>query len=603
LLLHGGHFGTQVSLEAFSLCVPVLAREWRTIALDRLGQGHTDNPRRAADYTVEATLAHVTGFLDALSVGPVHLIGHSRGGLLGVLLACREPRRVASLTIVDSHTASPTDTDGRFPPGVFYEAIEREKAGREPTFETVRIHPLAQAHEPRSVTDAYVARLLEAVRLPKTAEATATLEGPAAPLWRASLAAARAEATRRIDEEGLPVPTLVCWGRHDRSAPLELGIELFERIAARTRFAEMHVFGRSAHAPFRDEPARFSAVVGDFLGRAESPIGAVGGSMARAAPDEARGTFRGRTDGLDNHATRWIDVQGSRTRYYDSGDGPPLVLLHGGQYGGLYSLDAWSLNLPTLARWFRVIAPDRLGQGMTDNPARDADYRMAAAIDHVWSFLDALGIDRFHLVGHSRGGLAAAAMAVGHPGRVRSLSIVDSHTAAPPDTDAEFPPGVFYTTFVLPRADPPTIEVVRAEPEAQARDPKHITPDFERRLLELAMLPKAKLAQAAMQREQGRWLASVDAVRNDVTRVIDAEGFGMPTLVVWGLQDRSVPARLGVRLYERVAARAARAEFRLISGGGHYIFRECPDAFEGAIAGFCESVEGQGGRHGPPERL
>jgi pimeloyl-ACP methyl ester carboxylesterase len=274
LLLHGGHFGTQVSLEAFSLVVPLLTPGLRPLALDRLGQGHTDNPADPADYTIAATLRHITGFLDALRLERVHLVGHSRGGLLAILLAFEAPQRVASLTIVDSHTASPTDTDGRFPPGVFYDALEREKAGREPSLETVRIHPLAQAYDPRSVTDAYVARLLDAVRLPKTAAATATLEGPAAGIWRASLAAARAEATRRIDADGLRVPTLVCWGRHDRSAPLELGLELYGRIAARTPHAELHVFATSAHSPFRDEPARFADVVGGFVQAA--PVAEVG---------------------------------------------------------------------------------------------------------------------------------------------------------------------------------------------------------------------------------------------------------------------------------------------------------------------------------------
>jgi pimeloyl-ACP methyl ester carboxylesterase len=265
VLLHGGHFGTQVSLDAFSLCVPLMAPRLRAIAMDRLGQGFTDNPASPGEYTVERTLAHVIGFLDALALDKVHLIGHSRGGLLGLLLAYQAPGRLASLTIVDSHTASPTDTDGRFPPGVFYDAIEREKAGREPTLETVRIHPLAQAFDPASVTDAYVRRLLDAVVLPKTAAATAALAGPAASTWKASLVAARAEATRWIDEAGVPVPTLVCWGRHDRSAPLELGLELYGRIAARTERAELHVFARSAHSPFRDEPVRFADVVSGFV--------------------------------------------------------------------------------------------------------------------------------------------------------------------------------------------------------------------------------------------------------------------------------------------------------------------------------------------------
>jgi len=66
--------------------------------------------------------------------------------------------------------------------------------------------------------------------------------------------------------------------------------------------------------------------------------------------------------------TRTIEVDGIRTRYFDAGVGKPLVLIHGGQYGLLYSAYSWSSVFRILSTRFRVIAFDRLGMGFTDNP-------------------------------------------------------------------------------------------------------------------------------------------------------------------------------------------------------------------------------------------
>ena len=117
-------------------------------------------------------------------------------------------------------------------------------------------------------------------------------------------------------------------------------------------------------------------------------------------------------DGLDQARIRSIDVQGVRTRYYEAGAGEPLVLLHGGHFGFIDSLDCWSLNFAGLAEHFHVYAPDKLGQGFTDNPKSDADYTFEALLRHTVGWFRALGISGAHVLGHSRGGLLVAALAL-----------------------------------------------------------------------------------------------------------------------------------------------------------------------------------------------
>ena len=64
--------------------------------------------------------------------------------------------------------------------------------------------------------------------------------------------------------------------------------------------------------------------------------------------------------------------------------GEPLVLISGGEFfGSPYSLDAWSLNLPELARHFHVFAIDKLGQGYTENPKSEAEYTFEALFEHI----------------------------------------------------------------------------------------------------------------------------------------------------------------------------------------------------------------------------
>ncbi|MFD5541390.1 alpha/beta fold hydrolase, partial [Streptomyces sp. NPDC127079] len=84
--------------------VPALARSRRVYALDLRGHGRSDWP---GDYSLELMAADVVGFLDALALRPVELIGHSMGGVVAYLLAQDDPRRVSRLVLEDVPTPRP----------------------------------------------------------------------------------------------------------------------------------------------------------------------------------------------------------------------------------------------------------------------------------------------------------------------------------------------------------------------------------------------------------------------------------------------------------------------------------------------------------------
>jgi pimeloyl-ACP methyl ester carboxylesterase len=102
----------------------------------------------------------------------------------------------------------------------------------------------------------------------------------------------------------------------------------------------------------------------------------------------------------------------------EAGDGPPLVLLHGlfgaGQnWGGIRSV---------LGRRFRVLTPDLRNHGAS---ARDADMSYAAMAADVAQTMQATGMSRAAVVGHSMGGKVAMALALLHPERVERLVVAD----------------------------------------------------------------------------------------------------------------------------------------------------------------------------------
>jgi pimeloyl-ACP methyl ester carboxylesterase len=111
---------------------------------------------------------------------------------------------------------------------------------------------------------------------------------------------------------------------------------------------------------------------------------------------------------------------GLRITYRVAGGGPAVVLLH----GWAASWWLWQDTMPALAdAGYRAIAPDHIGCGDSDKPL--AAYTPATYAAYLSDFVDALGLDRFDLVGHSLGGHIALSYALAHGGRLGRLIVVD----------------------------------------------------------------------------------------------------------------------------------------------------------------------------------
>jgi pimeloyl-ACP methyl ester carboxylesterase len=102
--------------------------------------------------------------------------------------------------------------------------------------------------------------------------------------------------------------------------------------------------------------------------------------------------------------------------YYESqGEGGPLLLIAG--LGATHHL--WELQVPSFARWFRVLTFDNRGAGDSDKPPEP--YSIALFADDTAALMDALGIERAHVYGQSMGGIIAQEFALRHPQRLGGL--------------------------------------------------------------------------------------------------------------------------------------------------------------------------------------
>jgi pimeloyl-ACP methyl ester carboxylesterase len=136
---------------------------------------------------------------------------------------------------------------------------------------------------------------------------------------------------------------------------------------------------------------------------------------------------------------QFVTVDGKRLRYIEAGSGPPILFQAGLGFGA--SSDQFVPTMRLLADHYRVISLDRFGWGLSDRPA--SGYSFEAWTASTLGFMDALGIERTTLVGHTLGGWVSALIAYEYPERVEKLVLANTaglNTRAPtPAQDYKVP--------------------------------------------------------------------------------------------------------------------------------------------------------------------
>ena len=125
-------------------------------------------------------------------------------------------------------------------------------------------------------------------------------------------------------------------------------------------------------------------------------------------------------DLTDFGCEKYVNVNGMNIRYAVRGSGPPVLLLH----GFCEFLETWDFNLRSLSESYQVYAMDLPGHGLSDKPY--LDYSIAFFTEFVVSFMQALGIERAGIIGHSFGGAISISLAANYPEKVDRIILESS---------------------------------------------------------------------------------------------------------------------------------------------------------------------------------
>lgn len=245
-------------------------------------------------------------------------------------------------------------------------------------------------------------------------------------------------------------------------------------------------------------------------------------------------------------------IQGLDTYYTLEGSGPAVVLLHG------WGASSQSLQAPAaaLAAEFRVLTVDLPGFGWSDPPP--VAWGSSEYADHVRAVLDAQGIGRAALLGHSFGGRVAIQIAARTPERVERLVLVASAG--------------------LRR---------RRRPRDYARL------GVTKVLKGLAGLPVVgglgrPLLRRWAERVGSRDYKAAGRMRPTLVRLVNEDLAPMlqeipvPTLLLWGDQDQEVPREAVLTMASRIKG----ARLLVFPGAGHFPFLDAPERFAEALRGF-----------------
>jgi 3-oxoadipate enol-lactonase len=257
-----------------------------------------------------------------------------------------------------------------------------------------------------------------------------------------------------------------------------------------------------------------------------------------------------------------VPVDDATIDVLSEGSGDPIVLIHGFPL----AREVWDAQAAQLAQHVRVIRPDLRGMGASSVP--DGPYLMETLAGDVAAVLDALGIDRAAIVGHSLGGYVAMAFCRMYTERVTRLALVCSKLAA------DSPEAARGREDLADRAE--------REDRIDAIVDSYIPRLFARSSLENRS-PAVNRARTIARKNPVKGAAAMlrgMAQRVDADDI--AEELQMPVLIVAGAWDQVV----GLSEAEQMRRAFPRADLRVMGHSGHLPMLEEPEALGEALTTF-----------------
>jgi pimeloyl-ACP methyl ester carboxylesterase len=264
--------------------------------------------------------------------------------------------------------------------------------------------------------------------------------------------------------------------------------------------------------------------------------------------------------------------------YRVAGSGPPIVLIH----GMLNSSSHWQAVALKLAGEYTVIAPDLIGHG--DSAAPRGDYSLGAHAASIRDLLSALGVERATVVGHSLGGGVAMQFYYQFPQRVERLVLVSSgglgHEVSPMLRSAALPG----TSALLSMTIHPRVLGALRFAGRRLRD-REIRAGVYIQAVARALSPLESAGAREAFLQTLRAVIDVHGQRVSATdRLYLLES--MPTLIVWGERDNTIPLIHGRAAHEAVP----HSHFQTLPDAAHFPHLEDPDGLSEALRKFMQAT-------------
>lgn len=262
------------------------------------------------------------------------------------------------------------------------------------------------------------------------------------------------------------------------------------------------------------------------------------------------------------------DIGAGHISYREKGSGTPLVFVHG--LGGRSGV--WETQYEVFSSRFRVIGWDAPGYGESTNLETETPS-IAHYVEALVRFIDALEIDRMHLVGHSVGTVIVTAFHGHYPDRLLSLTLAEAVTGSGMEDDAA------RAAKIRDRED--QLDRIGVEAFARARAPNSVSPSASEEIRERAVANAMRMQVPGYKRAHR---ALVGANIFD-----EIAPLRVPAMIVAGADDRSAAPDM----VRRIADAMPGIRHEVIPDIGHQIFLEHPERFNRLLESHLAAAAGE----------
>ena len=264
--------------------------------------------------------------------------------------------------------------------------------------------------------------------------------------------------------------------------------------------------------------------------------------------------------------SKFIEAAGLRTHYLEAGNGPTLILVHGGGAGA----DAWGnwrTCIPRYANDFRVLAVDMVGFGKTEKPDPEGyEYSQSNRNVHMTAFIEAVSDDPVYIIGNSMGGAASLGIAMNHPDLLNRMVLMGSAGIAISNPDKSVMQALSGYDF--------TRDGMRRVMEILTGPDYRIDEDLLEYRYELTLQPDTRMALGAIGKATKK--SGLTYPEEDVAKV------QTPTLVVGGKEDKIAVLARNYRYLELLE----NSWGFILPHCGHWVMIERPEEFVAVTSAF-----------------